>query len=168
MSWGGSYGSWRFAFKDSGVVQRSCNNSQNLPTTPLVFIQTHLCSLSMIIPTPLPQDAVPSPVWIPLLVFLAVLVLLLVIPMLAAWWLGLRHLMTLGAPQMQPTGMLRRMTDSGCCLVQESEQGRIEQGEGVLEVPKSSDIFSTWGNWIGQHTTNLLHTLSDLSGTLQL
>ena len=66
---------------------------------------------------------------------------------------------------MQPTGMLHRMTDSGCCLVQESEQGRIEQEEGDLEAPKSSGIFSTWGNWIGQHTTNLLHTLSDLSGT---
>ena len=69
---------------------------------------------------------------------------------------------------MLPTGMPHRMTDSGCCLAQESEQGRIEQEGGDLEVPKSSDIFSTWGNWIGQHTTNLLHTLSDLSGTLQL
>ena len=122
----------------------------------------------MIIPTPLPQDAVPSPVQIPLLVFLAVLVSLLAIPMLAAWWLGLRHLMTLGTPQTQPTGMLRKTTDSGCYLVQESEQGRIEQEEGDLETPKSSGIFSIWGNWIGQRTTNLLRTLSDLSGTLRL
>ena len=122
----------------------------------------------MIIPTPLPQDAVPSPVRIPLIVFLAVLVSLLAIPTLAAWWLGLRHLMTLGTPQTPPTGMLHRMTDSGCCPVQESEQGRHEQEEGDLEVPKSSGIFSIWGNWIGQCTTNLLHTLSDLFGTLRL
>ena len=162
------YGNWGFVFKDLGVVQRSCNNSQNLSTTPLVLISTHLCSPSMIIPTPLPQDVVPSPIWIPLLVFLVVLVSLLATPMLAAWWLGLRHLMTLGAPQTQPTGMLHRTTDSGCCLVQESEQGRTEQGGGDLETPKSSGIFSTWGNWIGQHTTNLLHTLSGLLGTLRL
>ena len=168
MRQGGLYGSWGFAFKDSGVVQRSCNNSQNLPTIPLVLNSTHLCSPSMIIPTPLPQDAVPSPVQIPLIVFLAVLASLLLIPMLAAWWLGLRHLMTLGTPQTQPTGTLHRTTDSGCCLVQESEQGRIEQEEGDLEAPKSSGIFSIWGNWIGQHTTNLLHTLSNLLGTLWL
>ena len=138
------------------------------PTTPLVLHPTHLCSLSMIIPTPLPQDAVPSPIRIPLIVFLAVLASLLLIPMLAAWWLGLRHLMTLGTPQMQPTGMLHRMTDSGCYLVQEPEQGRIEQEEGGLGTPRSSGISSTWANWIGQCTTNLLRTLSDLSGTLQL
>ena len=155
-------------FKDPGVIQRSCNNSQNLPTTPLVFHPTHLCSPSMIIPTPLPQDTVPSPVQIPLLVFLAVLVSLLLILMLAAWWLGLRHLMTLGTPQMPPIGMPHRMTDSGCCPVQELEQGRNDQEEGDLGTPKSSGIFSTWGNWIGQRTTNLLHTLSDLFGTLQL
>ena len=162
------YGSWEFAFKDSGVIQRSCNNSQNLPTTPLVLNLTHLCSPSMIIPTPLPQDTVPSPIWIPLVMFLAVLVSLLLILMLAAWWLGLRHLMTLGTPQTPPTGMPHRMTDSECCLVQESEQGRVEQEGGDLGVPKSSGIFSIWGNWIGQHTTNLLHTLSNLSGTLRL
>ena len=75
----------------------------------------------MIIPTPLPQDVVPSPVRIPLLVFLAVLVALLLIPMLAAGWLGLRHLMTLGTPLTPPTGMLHRMTDFGCCPVQELE-----------------------------------------------
>ena len=122
----------------------------------------------MIIPTPLPQDTVPSPVRIPLIVFLAVLVLLLAIPMLAAWWLGLRHLMTLGTPQTPPTEMPHRMTDFGCCPVQESEQGKHDQEGGDLGVPKSSGIFSTWGNWIGQHTTNLLHTLLDLFGTLRL
>ena len=122
----------------------------------------------MIIPTPLPQDAVPSPVWIPLIVFLAVLVSLLLILMLAAWWLGLRHLMTLGILPTPPTGMPHRMTGSGCCLVQESEQGRTEQEGGDLEAPKSSGTFSIWGNWIGQRTTNLLHTLSNLSGTLWL
>ena len=138
------------------VAERcACNNSQNLPTTPLVLLPTHLCSPSMIIPTPLLQDAVPSPVRILLIMFLAVLVSLLAILMLAAWWLGLRHLMTLGAPQMLSTGMLHRMTDSGCCPVQESEQGRHEQEEGDLGVPKSLGIFSTWGNWIGQRTINL-------------
>ena len=122
----------------------------------------------MIIPTPLPQDAVPSPVRIPLIVFLAVLASLLLILMLAAWWLGLRHLMTLGTPLTPPIGMPHRTTDFGCCPVQELEQGRREQEGGDLGVPKSSGIFFTWGNWIGQRTTNLLHTLLDLFGTLRL
>ena len=46
--------------------------------------------------------------------------------------------------------------------------GRVGQDKGDLGTPKSSGIFSTWANWIGQRTTNLLHTLSDLSGTLWL
>ena len=168
MSLRGSYGSWGFVFKDPGVVQRSCNNSQNLSTTPSVLHPTHLCSISMIIPTPLPQDAVPSPVRIPLIVFLAVLVLLLAIPMLVAWWLGLRSLMSSARLLTQPIATPPRMTDSGCYPVLESGLGRVEQGGGDLETIKSSGIFSTWGNWIGRCTTNLRHTLQDLFGTLRL
>ena len=76
--------------------------------------------------------------------------------------------MTLGTLPTLPTGMLHRTTDSGCCLVQESGQGRIKQEEGDLGIPKSLDTSSTWGNWIGQRTTNLRLILSGLFDTLQL
>ena len=168
MRQGGSYGSWGFAFKDPGVIQRSCNNSQIL-STPQPFLHSPLlCSLSMITPMNPPPEGALSAIMIPLLAFLVVLAILVIIPALVAWWLGLKSLMTFATPPTLPIVMPLRMTDSGCCPMQELGQGRVKQVEGVLGIPKSSGIFSTWANWIGQHTTNLFHTLSDLLGTLQL
>ena len=162
------YGSWGFAFKDPGVIQRSCNNSQILPTSQPLHHSPLPCSLSMITPMYPPLDRDQSVILIPLLTFLVILVLLVFIPALTARWLGLRHLMTYAIPLTLPTETPRRMTDSGCCLVQELEQGRLVLDEGDSGVPRSSGIFSTWANWIGQCTTNLLCTLSDLLSTLQL
>ena len=122
----------------------------------------------MIIPTPLPEDVAPSPVLIPLLTFLVVLALLVTIPALVAWWLGLKSLMSNGSPQTLHTVTPPRMTDFGWYPVQELGLGRTGQDKGDLATPKSLGIFSIWASWIGQHTTSLLLTLFDLLGTLRL
>ena len=154
------------------LLLRIQGSSRGFATTPRFFTTTSpltiLCLPSMIIPTPLPEDVAPSPVLIPLLVFLIVLALLVTIPALVAWWLGLKSLMSNSSPQTLHTVTPPRMTDSGCYPVQELGLGRTGQDEGDLGAPKSSGIFSIWANWIGRRTTNLLCTLSNLSDTLQL
>ena len=55
-----------------------------------------------------------------------------------------------------------------CAGVRAGEDRTGQDRTGDLGTPKSSGIFSIWASWIGQRTTSLLHTLSNLFGTLRL